>query len=185
MVEVRSDPAANWRRWRGPLWVAQDECAVYLGGDSLPGEFFQAVIQDNAEVRVTAVVEADVRLTSEQEGDPDLVRRVVEVANRGRWRQVHDVSIFKNAAGVSAPRELDETDLLEALAVQHVEANSFATEANLTLGWVDISFRPGDAIYRIDGQGMDLLSHSGGAVAVHTVRHDFAATNTTQLQVRG
>ena len=42
VVEIRCGGAAPWRRWRGPLWASRDECAIYLGGDALPGEYFQA-----------------------------------------------------------------------------------------------------------------------------------------------
>jgi len=42
VLEVRYAPGGQWHQWRGPLWVSRDECAVYLGGDSLPAEFFRA-----------------------------------------------------------------------------------------------------------------------------------------------
>lgn len=185
VVEVRCGDGEPWRRWRGPLWVSEDECAIYLGGDTLPGEFFQAAAAGDASVRVTASVEADARLMAEVGGDANAPRLVVDLFNRAGWRQVDAGSVFHGSSDVGAPAELDEGDVLAALARQHAESAAGATQAELTLGWVDTSFRVGDIIERIDGRRLELSSNPDSRPVVTAVLHEFGSTQTTHLIVSG
>jgi len=185
VVEIRCGQSADWRRWRGPLWVSRDECAIYLGGDALPGEFFEAAVDNGADVRVTAVVEADARILAEVEGDPNAARDVIDLSSRAAWRQVHSSSIFHGAADVGSSGERDDSHLLRRLALRYAEAGSTATEAELTLGWVDASFHVGDIVERIDGREFELSSNSDSRPVVHSVRHDLGARQTTRLFVSG
>ncbi len=185
VVEIQCGVGAAWQRWRGPLWVSRDECAIYLGGNALPGEYFQATINDEVSVRVTGTVEADTRLTAEVTGDPNAPLDVVDISSRAAWRNVHSSSIFKLAEGVGTPAERDDSDLLNQLAARHAEVASTASEAELTLGWVDTSFHIGDIIERIDGRGFELASNPDTHPFIRSVRHEFGATHTTKLFVSG
>ena len=60
VVEINCDDQ-GWRRWQGAALSAADECAIRLGGDALPGEYFDAAVRGEVQVRVTATVEADAR----------------------------------------------------------------------------------------------------------------------------
>ncbi len=185
VVEIRCGTGAAWRRWRGPLWVSRDECAIYLGGDALPGEFFQAAVAGEASVRVTAVVEADGRLIREVQGDLNAPRDVIDLSNRAAWRTVYSTSIFKNADGVGTPAERDDSELLNRLAVRYAEIASTATQADLTLGWVDTSCHVGDVVEKIDGRAFELSSNPDSLPFVRSVRHEFDTTQTTHLVVSG
>jgi len=183
VVEVRLSPDDDWQRWRGPLWCSPDECAVYLGGDALPAEYFQAAVDHSAQVRVTAVVEADARLRCELEGDPNVPRDIVDLSSRAHWRKVHATSIFAELAEAGQADERDDSALLERVASRHGEATSRAAEGRLVLGWADPSFHVGDLIERIDGRPLDLCAHPDAAAFVQAVRHDFQDTQTTTLTV--
>lgn len=185
VVEIRCGQQGPWRRWRGPLWVAGDECAIYLGGDALPGEFFQAASDDDVSLRLTAAVEADARLIAEVEGNPNLAREVVDLSGRAAWRQVHSSSIFKSADGVGPPAERDDGDLLNHLAQRHADTESTATEAEFTLASIDTSFHVGDIVERVDGRAFELSSNPAGRPHVRSIRHDFGTTQTTHLLVSG
>jgi len=185
VVEIRLDDGESWRQWRGPLWVSPDEAAIYLGGDTLPGEYFQAVAAGEANVRVTAVVEADTRLTAEVVGDASTPRVVVDLSGRAGWRKVHPSSVFYGSSDVGNAGELDESDVLDELAAQHADATAGATQAELTLGWVDTSFRVGDLVERIDGRRLELASNPDALPSVRRVRHDFGERQTTHLLVSG
>ncbi len=185
VVEIRCGQQGAWRRWRGPLWVAQDECAVYLGGDALPGEFFAAASEDDVSVRVTGVVEADACLFADVGGNPNIARDVVDLSHRAAWRQVHSSSIFKYADGVGPPRERDDSGLLNDLALRYAEVDSAATDAEFTLASIDTSFHVGDIVERVDGRSFELSSNPSRRPHVRSLRHDFGTKQTTHLLVSG
>ena len=185
VVEIRLGLGAAWRRWRGPLWTSKDECAIYLGGNELPGEFFQACVNNDASIRVTAVVEADARLVAEVDGDINAPRDVIDFSTRAAWRSIHSSSIFRDAEGVGTPAERDDSNLLNRLAARHAETASKAIEAELTLGWIDASIYVGDIVERIDGRAFELSSNPDRRPFVKSVQPDFGEKQTTHLLVSG
>ncbi len=184
VVEVSTDSGATWRLWRGPLWISRDECAVYLGGDALPGEFFTAAVDSHAAVRATATVEAEVRLTAQIDGDSGCGLTVLNLSASAGWARVHPSSIFYGRSDLGTPHERDDSLLLQRLARRHVETAALGAEAQLQLGWLDTSFGVGDVIQSIDGRGLELASSSDALPSIVRVRHDFVS-QTTELLVRG
>jgi len=183
VVEV-SWPNNAWRRWRGPLWVSRDECSIYLGGDALPGEFFQAAVAGQASVRVTACVEADARLTVALPGDGG-AWIVVQAPNaQGQWRQIHGSSIFLNAAGVGEPGLRDDGNQLHDLALRRQEHPPTAVEADFELAWVNLDVDVGDVVERLAGRDIDLTAWDSATPSVTAVTHDFLK-QTTRLEVHG
>jgi len=184
-VQFRCGSEGPWVRWRGPVWVSRHQCAIYLGGDSLPGEFFEAAVNNQVTVRATCVVEADQRIATEIPGDPNLPREVLDLSDRAAWRSVHESSVFRAAQGVGTPDERDDSRLLTHLARRRAEMLSTATEAELRLGWVDTSYRVGDIVERIEGREFELASSPDTRAYVKAVTHEFAAEQTTRLLVTG
>ncbi len=185
VAEIRCGTNKPWRRWRGPLWVSKDECAVYLGGDGLPGEYFQAAVVGSAQVRVTATLQADARLVWEVDGDPNAPRNVIDASTRAGWKQVHDGSIFANSQNVGTPLTQDDSQLIKSLAIRHAQVTSTATDAEFTLGWIDMSCHVGDIVERIDGRSFELASNPDLRPSVRSVRHEFGESQTTHLLVSG
>jgi hypothetical protein len=185
VVEYRLESPDDWRRWPNGVWVARDECAVILGGDALPGEFLAAAAAGTLEVRVTAVVEADARLAAQIPGDAGVPREIVDFADQAAWRQVHATSIFHGNDDLGSPGERDDTQRLERLAAGYADAAANATEAELTLAWIDTSFNVGDIIERINGRALELSGSPGRRPSVRSVRHDFTPAQTTTLIVSG
>jgi len=184
VVEVRCGSGANWRRWTGPVWVSGDECAIYLGGDALPSDFFQAAVADEAEVRVTATIVSDVRLSAEIPGDAGHEIEIVDLADRAAWRKIHQSSTFHGQEDLGQPAERDDSEMLEDLARRCADVASKATEAKVVLGWIDTSCHIGDLVERIDGRALELSSNPDSRPFVRFVRHDFESW-TTQLTVTG
>lgn len=180
VVEWRPDDEAVWRAWPGPLRTAPGECAVRFDGDALPAEYFQAAVAHTAEVRVTATVEADARLTAEVKGDANVPPVVLDFSDRAAWWQVHASSVLGGVASGSGVR--DDTDLLERLAEARAAAGG-GTDGRLVLAWPDLSFAVGDLIERLDGRAVSLASRAGGTCHVARVRHEFADTQTTTLDI--
>jgi hypothetical protein len=183
VVEVRTDPAKPWRQWRGSVWASRDECAVYFGEDALGGEYFQAVSQGTAQVRVTATIEADAKLQVLANGDPGCGMEVLDLSARAAWRKVYAGSVFYRDAELGPPAERDDTDLLTRSAARCQQSFAQCVQARLELGWIDTGFQVGDAVERIDGRDLDLQADDT-TPAVAAVRHDFLKQSTI-LEVQG
>jgi hypothetical protein len=183
VVEVRMDDQAPWRRWRGPLWISQTQAAVYLGGDGLPGDFFEAAVAGDASVRVTATVASDARLALRVGGDPSLAPVVIQLP-QARWAAVSQQSIFYQQAGLGPPAVCDDAAVLEAWASAPPAKLVRAAAAQLTLGWIDTAFEVGDLVERVEGRPLDLRGNPDTTPWVQAVRHDFA-NQTTELTLRG
>ncbi|MFW6133079.1 MAG: hypothetical protein ACOC8F_04225, partial [Planctomycetota bacterium] len=171
VVEWRGGDGEAWRRWAGPAYAAPDECAVYLGGDALPGAYFQAAAAGTAEVRVTATVASDARLSVEIPGDRALRREVIELPDRGQWRAVHATSVFAGGAAPGEPRLRDDTDRLRRIAERHARTGAHACDAELTLAWVEPSCTVGDRVDRIGGRALELATRADRDAVVTAVRH--------------
>jgi len=185
VVEYRTSSQGNWRRWRGPAWAAQDQCAIYLGGDGLPGDYFQAATAGTVEVRVTCTVESDVHLSAEIAGDPGAGREVFDMSAVAGWDQVHPTSAFSGAEDVGPAAVRDDSAALSRLARRKAEAIWSATEAVLTLAWVDTSYRVGDIIERVDGRQFELCSNPDTRPFIRSIVHEFGTKQTTRLYVSG
>ncbi len=185
VVEFRCGAGAGWRRWTAPVWISNDECAVYLGGDALPSEFFQATVSNDAELRVTGTVLSDSRLAVEITGDRVNPREIIDLSDRAAWRKVHTTSLFHNQSGLGVPNERNDTDLLTQTARRHAEITSRAAEAKLTLGWVNTSYHVGDIIDKVEGRHLELSSNCDTRPHVISVRHDFGTAQSTILEIGG
>lgn len=184
IVEFRTSPGGAWRRWPGPVWVASEECAITFGGDVLPGEYFQAVLSDTAEVRVTASVDSDRHIEAEVAGDAGLPAEVHDHAGRALWRAVHSTSVFHPGGALPVVVRDDTTSLL-AYARRRRDALGCADTMTVTLGWVDTACTVGDVVERLDGPGLELASQPHRQAHVRTVRHDFERTQQTTLILEG
>jgi len=185
VVDYRPSAEDTWRPWRGPVWVAEDQCAIYLGGDGLPADYFQPAVAGTVQVRVTCAVEADTCLSAEIQGDVGIGREVIDMSATAGWSKVHPASIFSGADGVGKPAERDDSAVLERIARRRAETGWSATDAVLTLGWVDTSYRVGDIIERVDGREFELSSNPDIRPFVRSIVHDFGTKQTTRLYVSG
>jgi len=184
VIEVRYDPEQEWQRWPHPVWVSQEDCSIYFSSDSLPSDFFQAAIYNTLSVRVTGAVESDVNLSCEVEGDSGCVTEVLDLSDRFAWRKVHSTSIYYEAGNLGTPYQQDDTESLENVAKRYAEIASKATQAELSLAWLDISYRIGDLVERIDGRTLELSSNPGTKPFVQSILHDLEA-QSTKLIVSG
>ncbi|MBN1941820.1 MAG: hypothetical protein JW849_00840, partial [Phycisphaerae bacterium] len=157
IVEVRTSPTGPWRRWSGAIWAAEDECSITLGDDSLPADYFAAVVAGSAELRVTAVVESDRRIEAQADGDAGLPAELHDQSGRAFWRAVHPTSQFHRGGELPVVVR-DDTTSLEAYARRRSDALGSTNQMTVTLGWVDTSCTVGDVVERLDGPGLELAS---------------------------
>ena len=185
VLEVSCDDGASWQRWMGPVWVSNFECAIYLGGDALPGEFFQASVAGQATARITATVAADVRLSAQITPDQAWGRKIVDYSQQAAWRSVHTGSVLYGNNELGQPAERDDSQLLEDLARRHATVVSAGTDARVELGWVDTSYHVGDVVERIEGREIELSSNPDNMPFVQSVRHDLGPGQRTELIISG
>jgi len=184
VVEIRLDSGDDWRRWRGPLWISQDQCGIYLGGDALPGEFFQAACENTASVRVTATIESDTRLSAYIPGDPQAELKIFDFADRFAWRKVHADSVFSQASGLSAD-ECDHSESILAAAGQLAKTTFTKTHDTLTLARIDTSYQVGDLVEKITGREIPLSGNPHSLPGIERILHRFDRDQTTELQIQG
>jgi len=183
VIEVSLDGGSGWERWSGPAWVSDDECAVYLGGQTLPADYFQAVIEKMAVVRVTATVSADTRLHAIDPGDYGLPRKTIRVPGLG-YRKVHYLSMLGKSGAVHYGGEQDDSALLASVARRVNVAAGKAVDASIALGWIDPVCQVGDRVERVDGRSLELGSHAEATGAIVSVTHDLIE-QTTHVEVEG
>ena len=183
VLELRLSASQPWRRWRGPLWTSATQAAVYLGGDALPCDYFDAALAGTAQLRVTATVQADTRLSLRIDGDESVPAQLVEIPRAG-WAAVSPASVFLGQSGLGAPAVCDDTPLLQAWADARGQLLAPACAASLELGWMDTSMAVGDRVERIAGRPIELRGSGNVSPRIDAVRHDFA-NQLTHLTVVG
>ncbi len=184
VVEVSLDDGAHWKPYGGPIRVSTDECALYLAGDALPGEYFQAALSHEARLRVTATVVSDRRIAVQLAGESGCGLEVVQML-KARWAKVHSGSIFCQRSDLPAPAERDDTACLMQLARNFSESDAGAVEAEMTLGWLDPNWNVGDIVDRIAGRELSLATFPGSAPCVQAVEHRCGEEWQTRLTLRG
>ena len=172
VVEVRPSQQQPWRRWPGSGFVSGGECSVYLGGDALPADYFNAALAGTAGVRVTATISADAHLAVELSGDESLPKKVIDLGSRASWRTVGATSIFFGASNLGQPAQRDDTAALQASAIACRDSASDNVEGEFSLGWIDGTYCIGDVIECLDGQWVDFTGPSGPP-SVRSIRHDY------------
>jgi hypothetical protein len=118
-------------------------------------------------------------------GDRGAAREVINCSSQAAWRQIHPGSVLLGAEGTGHPAVRDDTQLLRSLARSLDEMLTCATEAEVTLGWIDASCHVGDMVEQVEGRALELSSSPAGSAHVQAVRHDFGPQQTTVLKVSG
>jgi len=133
MVEVSFDGGQNWFQYTGPLRVLRDECGIILDVDNLceivpPGKsprednFWYALIDQRARVRVTATIEGDERVVAEAYERRDgrcAVEKLVYAARELRFRSAAGAVNSLRSEGLSGA-DVDDREQARAIAESEV-----------------------------------------------------------------
>jgi hypothetical protein len=172
IVEVKSGQQLPWRRWPGSVLVSGGECSIYLGGDALPADYFNAALAGQASVRVTATIAADAHLSAELPGDESLPQKVIDLGSRAAWRTVHATSIFFGATGLGQPAQRDDSAALQAFALASRDSAVDNVDGEFSIGWIDGTYCIGDVIERLDGQWVEFAGQDISP-SIRSIRHDY------------
>lgn len=185
VVETRTSAGGSWQRWPGAVWVSETECTITLGGDAIGGEFFDAAVAHQAEVRVTASVDSDACIAFEIPGDRSLAWEVCDLSARAGYEAIAFASAFYVGTGAARVVVRDDTPMLASCARNMAEAAKGGTEATVELGWIDMSWSLGDILERIEGRGLTLTAGLRALPSISTLRHEFGKKQQTILTVTG
>ncbi len=185
VIETRTSPSGTWQRWPGAVWVSETECTITLGGDALTGDFFDAAVAHQAEVRVTATIESDTYINFEIPGASDRAWEISDLSGLAGYEAIVSESVFYNGTGASRIVVRDDTPMLAARARNLADIISGGTEATVELGWVDTSWSVGDIIERIEGRRLELSARIRSHPHVVAVHHKFGRQQQTQLIITG
>jgi hypothetical protein len=181
-IEYRTAETADWQPWPQAAWTSDDQCAVFLAGEALPGDFFAAARDETLAVRVTAAIEADAPMTAELPGDPGLQTLVLNRPDHFARHIVTPTSRYYTAGDGQDQVLRDDTDQLWELArrSQSTIADQ-PSQVTVTLAWVDPAFGVGDlAENRLD-RTLALGTAGGRRPAVREVTHHFSDKQQTHL----
>lgn len=184
VVEFSPDSGQTWRRYAGSVCVANDECSLHLSDDALGGDYFAAAVAGTVQVRVTATVAADRRLSAQVDGDGGPA--LFHAAPNAGWAAVSEGSIFSDRDELGEPAECDDSDYIEQLARQFSQAAGGSLEAELTLAWLAPQADVGEAVELLGGRDLALELHpAGGRPVVGGVEHDAGENWCTKLVLNG
>lgn len=181
VVELSLDSGQTWRRYGGSVRLSSQDCSLLLSDDALAADYFRAVRDDAARLRVTATVDSDCRLEVQVSGDRDCGVRLIEVPS-ARWAQLHSGSIFFGRSD-PPPAVRDDRPRLLGLAGRYTASPDTGLEAKLKLGWLDASFNVGDLVWRVEGRNLPLQTAPGLGPCVCQVHHDCQEW-TTELVIQ-
>lgn len=183
LVEISIDEGATWKRYAGPVRLADAECSIEIGGDELPGRWYRACQDGDARVRITASVRSDTPVRASIAGDPGRPPRRVDQP-WARRDVVHPESQL-HAGGDGPEIAHDDTGRLMALADRLREQIPGAAAATVTLALPNGLWQVGDRVEGIVGRALPLAAGRPARPVVRQVTHQFDDTWTTQLQIEG
>jgi len=180
-VEVSFDEGSTWHHIPALAPRALDDAAaIHFEADDLvlifpPGgtwqttpHFWQAIMAGDARVRVTCVIEGDLRLTPTLDrdifGSPVAAGRLFEVP--GRFKSNRQDGGNSQFAGTSPtiPQARDNVTDIQAFAESLLDVCSSRQQAGLiVIPWITTDYRLGQSVESVRGQGLAFLSHAAAA----------------------
>jgi hypothetical protein len=118
-LQVSYDCGQSWWQYLDAFNILTDECGVWLSGERLGTELWDALLKGSLGFRITASVISDERLRAEvADGPVDSVAPVVEHAivlpKRFKYRKISGRSIFENSTDpmLGVPDQADDSEAL-------------------------------------------------------------------------
>jgi len=163
-LQVSFDNGLHWWQYLYAFNNLVDECGIWLSSDQLDVDTWVAALKGVPEVRMTASVVSDERLSCEVVDGPvnstmPVVDHVIKLPRQFKYRQVSGQSIFKNSSDESLGEtdEVDNTTALYALLRKSAEIAPETIETvDLQTPYLAFDYRIGDRVIT-SPQSRDLL----------------------------
>jgi hypothetical protein len=186
-AEVSLDAGATWKRLHLAARVLGGEAGLYLTDDPLPPEYLRAAMQGYVQVRVTASLESDARLSAEriadEGGDLPGRTRFLHVPAGYRYRKRAATSRFHG----DPADEADDSAGLQSLVEAAFEADRRCpSPTRIRIPYLALGRRVGDRLAGTRGRRLELArQHTGYETdpAVRRVTFRFAPEPETELEL--
>jgi len=170
-LQVSYDGGLHWWQYLSAFSNLLDECGIWLASDQLDVDTWVAALKGVLELRITASVISDERLSCVYADSPvnstaPVIEQVITLPRQFKFRKVSDQSIFAGGAdpadgGLGVADEVDDSAALYEFVRQRAAASAAIIEtADVQTPMLAPDYWPGD-IVTSSPESRDLLSCKG------------------------
>ena len=153
-LHVSYDNGLTWWQYLDAFNTLTDECGVWLSGERLGTELWDALLKGGLRFRITASVISDERLSAAvADGPVDSVAPVVEhiltLPKQFKYCKVSGQSIFANSMDpmLGVPNEVDDSEALYEFVRKAAEKSPEMIEmAEIQTPYLSLDYRLGDRV---------------------------------------
>jgi hypothetical protein len=195
VVEVKTSELTSWHRVAsGPVRLLVDRAGIYLDLADVDGsasrlrlEDAQSVaLEEITDVRVTAIVQCDERVTHEAEKSETSGSTLTftQTLRRSDFRKVvRDASSVFSPDGTGTIRDdaADDGPMEKAAKLLRTDREPQGLHVRCGIPWIDLTCRPGDRVERMAGRDVGMGAAAGeeqAFPAIVGVRFDFRSQGT-------
>ena len=168
-LEVSYDNGVSWQEYTGGFDNQLNECGVYLNGNQLDTDLWNAAVAGTLKFRMTASVDSDEYVEAVvADGPLDSARPVrsemIDLGREFKYRQVTPLSIFyRDTNGQPGPAdEVDDHEPMRGLLRDHMRRRRMGRfSGRAKLYWVHPDIWPGDVIEGIGGRELEFARFGG------------------------
>jgi hypothetical protein len=193
-LQVSYDNGLTWWQYLDAFNTLTDECGVWLSGERLGIELWDALLKGGLRFRITASVISDERLSAAvADGPVDSVTPVIEhiltLPKQFKYCKVSGKSIFAGSTDpmLGVPNEVNDSEALYEFIRQVAETSSEVIEkAEIQTPYLSVHYQPGNKV-TTGPDGRDLLSvhrDSRSQCRIERVHMDFQEQCTNLKIIR-
>ncbi len=172
-LEMSYDDGENWQIYDCEFKNLLDECGIWLAPDRLDPDYWVAAKKKTLKCRLTASVISDSKLVGQYCDGPTkglchVTNFITYYPNQFNFRKVNQNSILFNSndPGIGKPNEIDESDLLNKLAIEQALAYTpkMVTTSVSTL-LLDTEYNVGDLVCMTNSRNITQLNYKYNMIA--------------------
>jgi hypothetical protein len=153
-LQVTYDCGQSWWQYLDAFNILTDECGVWLSGERLGTELWNALLKGGLGFRITASVISDQRLRADVADGPvnslaPVVENAIVLPRRFKYRKISGQSIFSNSTDpmLGVPDQVDDSDALYQYVRSIAAASSEIIETiNVQTPFLALDYDVGDSV---------------------------------------
>ncbi len=130
-LQVSYNGGQDWWQYLDAFNILTDECSVWLSGERLGTEFWDALLKGGLAFRITASIISDERLRAEVADGPvnsvvPVIEHSIVLPKRFKYRKISDQSIFAKSKDpvLGVPDQVDDSEALYQYVCRVAAASS-------------------------------------------------------------